>query len=228
MAKKPMIGFTVNTKVKRFIKSRRKEKTLINKSFLDALDNEIKRVTTISTEKLKKSDTLLVNLMVEAKGKSVDERLICDVRIKQTVNKIRPDVNVSKQFLVSLNDYAAAVILASMELIDGAYMKELASGEAVVKVAGKSKHIKRIQDEMPVEDKPKFEPALPREHVAVDYDLYVQDTIIEVRGFRIFTAKTTERIKRAVEIMAKRNLENMGVNDDITIELLQIERKKGQ
>jgi len=218
-----MIGYTVNAKVKRFIKSYCNDReVLVTRDFLNALDQEIQRVVTISAEKNRQ--TMLVFPVVETPKEAVKERLICDVRIKQRVREINKDMVTTKSFLVAINSYVAAVIKASIQLLTGVKLTQLVTGDAVAKHIDEKRSITPPMKKTPVK-KCTIEPSLPREHIQVRYTVTVQQAVLQC-AMNIYTAKTTERIERAVKVATQRYFTLLGITDPIEITLFKIERKK--
>lgn len=232
-----MIGYIVKNKVKRFTRTR-KRGILVSKVFLEALDQEIERVLVASVENC--GGNVVNRLAADTPRKKITDRLVCDVRIKERARKINKDAVVSKKFLTNINTYAGAIIITSLEMVKGAYIKQLVAGNATAKVVAKkqaeadppaaptsSHHTAGVDTGSAAsnEKDAQFEPALPREHVRVTYSVCVQQAIL-TGTILVFTAKTTERIKKVVLGMVHRHLESLGIADPITIEILKVERKR--
>ena len=130
-----MIGYTVNSKVKRFIKAQRAKKILVTRTFLNALDAEIERAVVKTVEQTKGDH--IHQLVVVVPDKKISDRLVCDQRIKERIKKLKPEASVSKKLLTDINTYTGAIIIASIELIDGVYMKRLAAGSATARVTNR-------------------------------------------------------------------------------------------
>lgn len=233
-----MISFTVHSKVKRFIRAKCKTKTLITRAFLEALDTEIKRIVTVSTEQTSADQTL--QLAVSTPKKKVTDILICYLRIKDRIKTINPNVTITKKFLASVNAYVAAIIFASLSNVKGAYLEQLVVGDTVVKSINQKQDIPSTIDNVsslvgsvpsPVdstfqteEEKDSFmnEVMSPRKNISIKYSVNVQGiTLTCERHF--FTAKTTKRMNRIIEAHACHVLKLLGVYDPITIEFFKAE-----
>jgi hypothetical protein len=227
-----MIGHTVDSKVKRFAKAQRTEKTLITKEFLKQLEEEIERVT-ILTGKHPANKVSVTTLAVDIPSTPITDRLICDSRIKQTINTgKKKKIPVSKHFLADLNTYVGAIIIASMDLVSGAYLTDLTTGEADVTNAEVASVPSPVDgEEHPPSStdstQPSFTPALPREHTAVDYKIHTQG--VELTGqMRIFTAKTTQQIEQVINLSVARTFASLGIEGPFTVVIAGTERKKGK
>ena len=226
-----MIGFTAKAKVKRFVLAQRKGvKTLMTKEFYAALDAEIERVVVASANAAEGNH--LTAAIVDVPKKKIADRLICDVRVKERVHEVNAEMLVSKKFLTDLNSYTGAVLVTSVALISGAYMKQLAAGSATAKIANRtevSKVTEADEDEAssPPAEPYEFEPCLPREHVKVTYTVSIQQAVIECEQF-VFTAKTTERIEKFVKARAQQCMSTLGADGPVSVTLLKVERQKGK
>jgi hypothetical protein len=222
-----MIGFVVNTKVARLVKSRRKEKTLITREFLAALEREIERVVVLAVEA---ADTDVIGrLLVDLPKKRVTDRLVCDQRIKERVREIRSKATVTRSFLADVNAYAGAVIVASMELIDGAYIRHLASGSATAKVVDRAKPtVERPAEESAV-DEPSITPrpetplGIP-DHICVHYSVIIGDATITCKRL-FFTAYDDSKIERVTTLGVQRGLESIGYGGPFQVAILSTEKK---
>ena len=229
-----MIGYTVNSKVTRFVKSRRKGKTLVTKAFLSALDAEIERMVVVSAET--NTENNVTKLQVAVPDAKISDRLVCDVRIKQRVAEINPEQVAGKQFLSDLNTYAGAIIITSIELIEGAYMTHLAAGDSTAKVADRVKAHEEAHPDAPQvtitnrkgkATNAKFEAALPREHVEVEYTVCVQKAIITCSK-TYYTAKTTEKLHSITATNVQRCMELIGVVEPAVVEITAVKRIKSK
>ena len=226
-----MISFTVHSKVKRFIRAKCKTKTLITRAFLEALDVEIKRIVTVSTEQISGDQAL--QLTVGTPKKKVADVLICYLRIKDRIKNTNPDVTITKKFLASVNAYAAAIILASLSNVKGAYLEQLVAGDAVVKSANQKQDISSTVDNIPSpvdstfqtkKEKDSFvnEVMSPRKNISIKYSVNVQGVTLTCER-HFFTAKTTKRMNQIIEAHACHALKLLGVYDPIIIKFLKAE-----
>jgi hypothetical protein len=223
---KPVVGIVYHTKVKAFVAARRKGKCMVRKAFTNQLAAEIERVVSMSAEQLDDTNKLLTDIAVKVSTKKAKERLVCDAAIKARVRSVREDALVSKRFLTDVNTYAASIVLASMGTIRGAYLETCVAGDATAKIATRKADKLEKQTAPPKEEKKdvKWEPALPREHVTVCYNIMTQNAVIYAEDFRIFTAKTTERITRYLERTVTERLQTMGITTPIQIEVVDVKR----
>lgn len=225
-----MIGYTSKAKVRRFATGLRTEKTLITKEFTARLESEIERVVSEAVGKITDQNKTIEAVGVQIPDKQATVQVVCNQRVRERATKLNPDVKVSKRFLTQINTYACTVIVASMERVEGAYLKFISIGAVAVDVVkrapGQLDHPSEPVVTVTDETKHKFEAALPREHVAVAYDLHVQDAIIHVQRMLLFTAKTTKQVHIAVTSMVKRTFAALGVEGEITIVITEVTREK--
>lgn len=227
---KPVVGIVYHTKVKAFVAARRKGKCMVRKAFTDQLAAEIERVVSMSAEQLDDTKKLLTDITVKVPTKKAKERLVCDAAIKARVRNVREDALVSKEFLTDVNTYAASIVIASLETIRGSYLETCVAGDATAKIATRKADQLDKQTAPPKEDKKvkaEWEPSLPREHVSVSYDIIVQNAVIHAEDFRVFTAKTTERVTRYLEKKVGETLGILGITGPVQIEVRSVQRQKG-
>ncbi|MFA7286930.1 MAG: hypothetical protein WC052_04705 [Patescibacteria group bacterium] len=234
-AGKPTVGFIVHTKVKRFVATRRKTKTLVRGAFLDSLESEVKRIVMQSAEAVDyPSHKTLDTIIVSVPKIKIKDCLVCHTRIKQCVHDFKPDMLVSKRFLADVNTHAAAMVISSLETITGVYLEQVASGNATAKIVDRQPKMAQQAIDAELPDLPKaddadkytFEPALPREYITVTCQVQVQGMTLLVNDFIIFTGKTNEQIKKTMTVMATRALSLFGVRDPVEVIVLEIKRQK--
>jgi len=225
-----MSKYIIHSAVKKYIKSLRTKKVFVTKEFLDLLNNEIKRVLSIALEN--SDDRLLFTLPLPSINQIVgtatrkNKKLICRKQIRLHVKKARPDIWLPIKFFEDINMYTCAIAIASLQLVDGTYMKKFVAGNAVAKVAERNLN-NEINISMGGTRKEKiiFEAALPCENVSVEYEICVQNAILKCTQ-TIYTAKTTEKLKKAIYIVSKRYIEALGIYDDVVINLTKISRRR--
>lgn len=238
-----MIGFTVHSKVKRVVRAKR-PKTLISTEFLGRLESEVERVVIQAAETVADSDEpikLCVALPISVTKKQAKDLLVCHVRVKQRIEAISNQIAVPRRFLDELNIYVYSMVWASTAMIDGQYLKVLASGNAVATAIDKGKV--KIEGPPPVNlaapDGPttptetiELEPALPRNHTVVTWRASVhaaagQIAVLEGQ-VNVYTGKDEDRIAIFVTRTLRDRLEQMGIPEakEVPVTIVSIEYKK--
>ncbi len=225
-----MIGFITKAKVRRFIRAHHSTKILVASEFLTALDSEIERIVRLSAEQA--DCERVVHLAAKVPEKRIADLLICNQRVKREIKRIniKSGINIvaSKRFLDDVNAYAGTIILASLKLVQGTYIKSLAAGDVAVTAV----------DRKPVEEIPSpdndenaepppyvFKPALPRDHLLVSFTLRVQNVVLNC-VLPIYTSKTTKALEHVLECVSQRYLGFLGIHDSVEITITKTERKK--
>lgn len=230
-----MIGFVVNSKVKRFIRANRESKTLITRDFLIALNAEIEGMTILSVERacdelldLKRPISLAAPI---SEGKIID-RLVCDQRIKERIKEIKPDATISKAFLADINSYAGAIILESLKSVRGAYVKTLVIDDREIINNAQVEELSspttsKLENATLTEVKPipDLKIGLPTKFVDVVFEIHVQKVILTCEQ-RIYTGKNDKQLERAITSTTKRRFESTGICGSITIKMISIKREK--
>lgn len=222
-----MIGFITKAKVRRFIRAHHSTKILVTREFLAALDSEIERIVGLSAEQSEKSG---IRLITKVPKKLIADLLICNQRIKREIKRIniKSGINVtaSKHFLADVNAYAGAIILASLKLVQGSYIKHLAVGDVAVTAIDR-KPVEKIppsDNENAAPSPYVLEPALPREHLLISYVLHVQDVSLDC-VLPIYASKA-KALKHALTCVSQRYLGFLGVRDSVEVTITKIEKRK--
>jgi hypothetical protein len=235
-----MIGHVVDAKVKRFIHSKRKT-ALITKDFLGDLDAEVCRVVTLSAEEIAPK-IAVCQLMcgkdtpfVVPKTKKQLDRLVCDVRIKETIRKILgKNATGTKHFLADVNTYVAAMITASLghSANSGAYIKSLVTGRCVKELPEEpTKSDSPSVNTSPLSSSPnpishtdslrKIPAAKPRGDRRLDYEATItlmNKSILAIAGgFTAFTALDESRMTAFLEGRIRQTFENIGIRVDTVV-----------
>jgi len=236
-----MIGHVVDAKVKRFIRNRRKT-ALITKDFLGDLDAEVCRVVTISAEEIAPK-IAVCQLMcgkdmpfVTPKAKKQLDRLVCDVRIKETIRKILgKNATGTRHFLADVNAYTVAMIIASLEhsANSGAYIKSLVTGRCVKELPEEpTKSDSPSADTSPLsspnpnptshtDSLRKIPAAKPRGDRRLDYEATItlrNKSVLNIEGgFTAFTALDESRMTAFLEGRIRQTFENIGIRVDIVV-----------
>jgi len=211
-----LIGFVVNSKVKRFIKSQRNEKTLVTKKFLQALEAETERIVDLSVNRL--PDGGILSLVAPApifNGTS----LVCNTCIKKRIRELNPKIQVSKVFITSVNSYVINIIASSVRDIQGSYLQNVITDNEPEKVDIAPDAVVLKDTNISIDSSAGWD------HIRVSYELGVQNATLLCYK-QLFTAKTTKKIEEAVASMAKTYLHLMGILDDFTVKITKIERRK--
>jgi len=238
-----VIGFTVHNKIKRVVRAKR-PKTLISKEFLGRLETEIERVVIQAAETVADSDEplkLCVALPVSITKKQAKDLLVCHVRIKQRIEAVNDQIVVSRRFLDELNIYAYSMVWASTAMVDGQYLKVLASGNAVATAIDRGRV--KIEGPPPVNlaapggptlpsEAVELEPALPRNHTIVTWRASVhaaagQIAVLEGK-INVYTGKDEDRIALFVTRTLRDRLDQIGIPEakEVPVTIVSIEYTK--
>lgn len=215
-------------KIKRFAKQQCKEKILMTKQFYKDLEDAVNRV--IDQSVAKAIDGVVGIVDVNVPKQNIEDSLICRKRVEYRVNQIDKTLKLTPRFYNDLNSYVGAIVVASVRLMQGVYLNQIATGDAVAGFADKIGHTSTKQTKQvqctDIEDDPTWVPSLPGEKVEVQYNLAVQGAILECRYY-MFTGRTTQQITTAIKKIVARYLEFIGITDPATIKITKITRLGG-